>query len=131
MAYNVIAILASISSSDWVEIFLAMNYASTWFLIISEIVLVILVSSNINRKVKSLNEELMKMDIQDNSFLMHDGKLKSANQARAHINLVLSDFQGFNGNGFFVLNRPFLSSLVSNFLTYIIILVQFRISEVS
>ena len=38
-------------------------------------------------------------------------------------------FQGFDAHGFFTLNRPLLTSIISNFTTFIIILIQFKMSE--
>ena len=41
----------------------------------------------------------------------------------------LQCFQGFDAHGFFTLNRPLLTSIISNFTTFIIILIQFKMSE--
>ena len=38
----------------------------------------------------------------------------------------LESFDGFDGKNFFTLNKSFLSGVVSTFLTYFIILVQFK-----
>ena len=38
----------------------------------------------------------------------------------------INSFQGFDGHGFFTLGRSHLTSVVSNFITFIIILIQFK-----
>ena len=35
-------------------------------------------------------------------------------------------FEGFDGHGFFTLGRSHLTSVVSNFITFIIVLIQFK-----
>ena len=40
----------------------------------------------------------------------------------------LQEFQGFEGEGYFHLGKSFLSSIVTNFLTYLIILIQLKLT---
>ena len=41
----------------------------------------------------------------------------------------INSFEGFNGHGFFTLGRSHLTSVVSNFITFMIVLIQFKQSE--
>ena len=41
----------------------------------------------------------------------------------------LSEFQGFDGNGYFTLNNSLLTGMVASFTTYLVILIQFKQSE--
>ena len=50
-------------------------------------------------------------------------------ECKSYIIEELQCFQGFDAHGFFTLNRPLLTSIISNFTTFIIILVQFKMSE--
>ena len=43
---------------------------------------------------------------------------------------VLNTFEGFDCNGYFTLGRPLLTSITATFVTYIIILLQFKISDI-
>ena len=43
----------------------------------------------------------------------------------------LEDFQGFDANGYFTLGKSFFSSIVSNFLTYLIILIQLKLTLIT
>ena len=133
IAYNIIAVAFTLSYSDHLaESLIGLGYFLNWALVSILFVLMIEISSNIANKVKSLNNALMKMNIEDKSYLLcNNGRFQCAQQSRAELYHLLSDFQGLTGNGFFVLNRPCLSSIISSFLTYIIILVQFRITEMS
>ena len=38
----------------------------------------------------------------------------------------INSFEGFDGHGFFTLGRSHLTSVVSNFITFIIVLIQFK-----
>ena len=42
---------------------------------------------------------------------------------------LLDKFKGFNANGYFVVNSSLLTGMVANFVTYSVILIQFRQSE--
>ena len=41
----------------------------------------------------------------------------------------INSFEGFNGHGFFTLGKSHLTSVVSNFITFMIVLIQFKQSE--
>ena len=41
----------------------------------------------------------------------------------------INSFQGFNACGFFTLGKPLLTSIVANFTTFIIVLIQFKMAE--
>ena len=41
----------------------------------------------------------------------------------------INSFQGFEAAGFFTLGRSHLTSVVANFITFIIVLIQFKQSE--
>ena len=41
----------------------------------------------------------------------------------------INSFDGFNASGFFTLGKPNLTSIVANFITFIIVLIQFNQSE--
>ena len=43
----------------------------------------------------------------------------------------LKSFQGFDALGFFTLGKPLLTSIAANFATFIIVLVQFKLTEMS
>ena len=45
------------------------------------------------------------------------------------ITFHLQDFQGFDGNGFFILNHSMVTAMTANIVTYLVILVQFKQSE--
>ena len=40
----------------------------------------------------------------------------------------LKEFDGFDGKGYFILNKPLLTGILANFITYIIILIQFNMT---
>ena len=41
----------------------------------------------------------------------------------------LNDFKGFHGEDFFIVNNSLITGMVSNFVTYLIILIEFKITE--
>ena len=44
---------------------------------------------------------------------------------------LLEEFKGFHAKGFFTLNHSLLTGMTANFVTYLVILVQFKQSEPS
>ena len=47
-------------------------------------------------------------------------------QLRAYCPNIYSVLEGFDGHGFFTLGRSHLTSVVSNFITFMIVLIQFK-----
>ena len=41
----------------------------------------------------------------------------------------MNSFNGFDANGYFTLGKQLLTSIVSNFTTFIIVLIQFKMAE--
>ena len=41
----------------------------------------------------------------------------------------LKEFEGLDGKGYFTLNKPLLTGILANFITYIIILIQFSMTS--
>ena len=128
-AFTIIGVALSFSTANIGEPILAMGFFLAWIMIVYMVVFITEASSSVATKTRELSKALMKMSIPEKSYLVIEGKVVCAHQTRAQLQDLLSNFHGFSGNGFFVLNRPFLSSVVSNFLTYFIILMQFRMSE--
>ena len=71
------------------------------------------------------NKELIKVieDKQINeNWLLDDAKLNLKIKR-------LERFKGFDGKNFFTWNKSFITTIISTFLTYFIILIQFKESE--
>ena len=45
--------------------------------------------------------------------------------------LQLDGFKGFNGENYFTVNNSLITGMVANFMTYLIILIQFKITEMT
>ena len=45
--------------------------------------------------------------------------------------LQLDAFKGFNAKNYFIVNNSLITGMIANFVTYVIILVQFKITEIS
>ena len=78
---------------------------------------------------------LSNTNTQDGPYIL-DGKiLKSMKSHSKTLKqkaiLDLKKFNGYHGNGYFVLGKPLLTSVVTNIITYSIILIQFKVSELS
>ena len=57
-----------------------------------------------------------------------NGKWHPEAYARFHLINMMSEFQGFDAYGFTSLGKPLLSSILANFMAYLIILIQFKVS---
>ena len=48
---------------------------------------------------------------------------------KTHIEQELDEFHGFDGKGYFILGKSFLKNLLAFCVTYLVILIQFRLTE--
>ena len=53
------------------------------------------------------------------------------NNEKMSICMQLEDFKGYNAKDFFTVNNSLISGMFSNFVTYLIILIQFKFTELS
>ena len=86
--------------------------------------------------VDEIKDILLKSSISDEDTYVLDGKFLRSMQSeikkqKKSIILGYEQFQGYHGNGYFTLDKSLLTSVVANFVTYLIILIQFKITEIS
>ena len=87
-------------------------------------------SEHLCDQVKLLKNTLDEVYIEDHEFLFGEGgQLQDARFARNLMVNQFQDFRGFDGLGYFTLGKPLLTSITANMLTYLIVLIQFKISE--
>ena len=87
-------------------------------------------SEHLCDQVKLLKNTLDEIYIEDHEFVFgKGGQLRDARFARNLMVNQLQDFRGFDGLGYFTLGKPLLTSITANILTYLIVLIQFKISE--
>ena len=63
-----------------------------------------------------------------NGVIEIDGRFQSEAYARGYLIHKVAEFQGLDANGYVTLGKPLLTSIFASFITYLIILVQFKIS---
>ena len=76
-------------------------------------------SEAVNVSVRELEDFIMNVEL-------------NTNQAQQQIIICncLSKFRGFDANGYFTLNHSMVTGMIASIVTYLVILVQFRQSEV-
>ena len=83
---------------------------------------------------KTLVQDL-KMTIKQTNFkedtIAWNGNLEPTSVVKDFIIENLDEFQGFDAEGYFTLGKSFLSSVVTNFLTYLIILIQLKLTLIT
>ena len=80
--------------------------------------------------MQNLKASIEVIDILDDDRIVFiSGKSMRAIHGKKIILLEIEDFKGFDCNGFFILGKPLLTSILANFVTYLIILIQFKITE--
>ncbi len=62
-------------------------------------------------------------------LLQIDGNYVQREKANDFVIEELKAFQGYDGNGFFTLGKSLLTAIIANVATYLIILIQFKMSE--
>ena len=87
-------------------------------------------SEHLCNQFKQLKNTLNGIYIEDHEFVFGEGgQLQDARFARNLLVNEFQDFRGFDGLGYFTLGKPLLTSITANILTYLIVLIQFKISE--
>jgi hypothetical protein len=84
-------------------------------------------SEDIKQDLRKLKEDMRNLSATDD-FVEINGNFHLESYARRNLIDTLSEFQGFDACGFATLGKPLLSSIFANFITYLIILIQFKIS---
>ncbi len=88
----------------------------------------------ISQKIIDAKDDLVKhlrqKTVQDNNLVTLNGWLIPKKDGHEFAIASLETFQGFTGLGFFALSKALLTGILSNFATYLIILVQFKMTEV-
>ena len=89
----------------------------------------IFISQYVVDDVQNLVEVLQRLPIQDNHMACIDNEIHPAMYVRELLAKKLESFNGFDAGGFCKLNKSILSSITANFITYVIVLIQFKTSE--
>ena len=71
----------------------------------------------------------MYIAITENNFVVIDKQKHPEEYARKIVMSMLDEFKGFDANGYFTLGKQHLTSILSNFTTFIIVLIQFKMTE--
>ena len=88
-------------------------------------------SQHLVNKVASLTQSLREMtNIKSEPNVTLRGQEMSAQEARDLIVRRLSQYKGFDGYEYFHLGKGLLTSILSHVTTYLIIIIQFGISEI-
>ena len=85
-------------------------------------------SEEIKQSVSKLKNTLGDLEISD-GIIQIDGRFHSEAYARGHLINKLAEFQGLDANGYVTLGKPLLTSIFATYITYLIILIQFKMSE--
>ena len=83
-------------------------------------------SDDIKQGVWKLKQDLRELVISD-SLIETNGYCHRELYTRSNLIDRMSEFKGFDACGFATLGKPLLSSIFANFITYLIILIQFKI----
>ena len=88
-------------------------------------------SQRIKDSIQGIKNDILDLDINEDQVCIIDGNVRKLKHVKKRIVSGLDGFQGFHGNGYFTLGKELLTSIVANFVTYLIILVQFKVSDMS
>ena len=95
-----------------------------------------ILSQSVKDSADEIKDIILKSNVGEDDTYVLDGKILRSMQSeikmqKKRIILGFEQFQGFHGNGYFTLGKSLLTSVVANFITYLIILIQFKITELS
>ena len=122
--FNIATLLLMIGFGFFGVLFLYLSYSYCIF------------SQSIKDSADEIKDIILKSNIGKQDTYVLDGKILRLLQSeikkqKKRIILGFEEFKGFHGNGYFTLSKPLLTSVVANFVTYLIILIQFKITELS
>lgn len=86
-------------------------------------------SEAVKNKMKDLRHLALSLNTSEDSKMEIDGQIYTETYARTWLVDQLNEFQGFDMGGFANLGKPLLGSIVANTLTYLIVLIQFKLNE--
>ena len=87
-------------------------------------------SQRVVDELEGLKQKIVDLTIDDpETMIALEDQMYSFSYARQKVLHDLGKFQGYTGGGYFTLGKSLLSTLISNFVTYLIILIQFKLSE--
>ena len=81
--------------------------------------------------IYGVKRAILDLDINPEEIVTVNGSSMRIKHLQERTASGLNEFQGFHGDHYFVLGKPLLTSISANFITYLIILVQFKVSELS
>ena len=91
----------------------------------------IIVSQYVIDEVKYLTVVLESLPVQENQMVFINNENYPAMYVRNLMVKKLESFVGFDAGGFVTLNKGLISGITANFITYLIVLIQFKTSEIS
>lgn len=99
------------------KILIGLGALMIFFIFFDIVIYVNCMSQIVTDEVQKLKETL----------LIYKGEV--SNDEKFEALYLIDSFHGFDANGYFVLGKPLLTSVAANFTTFIIVLIQFRLSE--
>ena len=131
-AYLIIAFFISQDEFTLANTFIMMGYGLFGVLYLSFAYNYCNFSQCIKDSVDDIKNTILDIEINEyHQVCVVDGKVSNIEHAKKRLISGLDAFKGFHGNGYFTLGKELLTSIVANFVTYLIILVQFKVSEMS
>lgn len=94
------------------------------------LIIVNFVSEDLRLELRELQKHLSLTEVSQDESIEIDGKLIKKANLRLFLMDRMNDFQGFEVGGFAYLGKPFLTSIITNVITYLIVLIQFKVSEI-
>ena len=86
-----------------------------------------MLKDELNGLIKVIHDRIF----QEHSKAIVSGNVVPIKEAKQILLNNLSQFQGFHGMGYFNLGKPLLTGMLANFATYLIILIQFKVTELT
>ena len=87
-------------------------------------------AQRVTNLVHQLKDNLQDIYVAEPSFMaMYEGQVVPASFMKDRITDKLNNFAGFDGKGYFVLGKSFLTNFLTFCATYFVILLQFKLSE--
>ena len=129
--YRSISFVLGNYSKDWQFLCMSITFFAMSIAFVKMIWYLCSFSQLLATKIHELKYSIMDLSITMEDQLVHQIKETTIDNEKESVYVQLNDFKGFNAEDFFTVNNSLITGMTSHFVTYLIILIEFKFTEMS
>ena len=129
--YRSISFILGNYSKDWQFLCMSITFCVLSLFFVKIIWYICSFSQLLATKIHELKYSIMDLNISMEDQLVHQIKETTIGNEKESVYVQLNDFKGFNAEDFFTVNNSLITGMTSHFVTFLIILIEFKFTEMS